>query len=111
VPILFLAFDGVMKLAPPAPVTQAFVRLGYPTSDSLGIGLALLLCTALYVVPRTAVLGALLLTGYLGGATATVLRVGTSPFEVLFPSIVAAFVWGGLWLRDSRVRAILPLRG
>lgn len=109
--VLFLTMDGVMKLVKPAPVTEAMIKLGYPDQLSATLGVILLLCTALYVIPRTAVLGAVLLTGYLGGAISTHLRINDDPFTFVFPLIVAAFLWGSLYLRDPRVRAILPLRG
>jgi hypothetical protein len=110
-PILFLAFDAVIHIAKIPPVVEAFARLGYPLSLSSGIGVLALICTAVYAIPRTAVLGAVLLTGYLGGAIATQVRVGAGVFPVVFPIIVAALVWTGLFLRDSRLREFLPLRG
>lgn len=109
-PALFLLLDGVMKLVKPAPVVEATVRLGYPESVILGLGIVLIACTVLYLVPRTAILGAILLTGYLGGAVATHVRVGEGPFPVLFPVIFGVMIWGGLWLRDERLRALIPLR-
>jgi hypothetical protein len=109
-PVLFLLFDGIMKLVQPAPVTEAMLRLGYPASLSAGLGILLLACVALYVFPRTAVLGAVLLTGYLGGAVTTHLRIGDGLFTLLFPVIVGALVWGGLFLREPRLRALVPLR-
>lgn len=109
-PALFLLVDGAMKLAKPAFVVEATVGLGYPESVIVGLGIVLVACTALYAIPRTAVLGAILLTGYLGGAVATHVRVEEGLFPVVFPVIVGALVWGGLWLRDSRLRALLPLR-
>lgn len=105
-----LVVDGAMKLAKPAPVVEAVAKLGYPDSTTVGIGLLLLACTLLYALPRTAVLGAVLLTGYLGGATATNVRAEAGAFAVLFPSIIGALVWGGLMLRDRRLTAIFPLR-
>ena len=99
-----------MKLLKPAIVTETTVQLGYPESVILGLGIVLLACTALYLIPRTAVLGAILLTGYLGGAVATHVRVGASPFEILFPVIFGALLWGGLFLRDERLRELIPLR-
>ena len=84
-PALFLLMDGVMKLVKPAPVVEATVRLGYPESVILGLGIVLLACTVLYLIPTTSVLGAILLTGYLGGAVATHVRVGEGLFPVLFP--------------------------
>ena len=110
-PVVFLLFDGVMKLVQPAEVTEAMARLGYPASLSPVLGVLLLACVALYVFPRTAVLGAILLTGYLGGAVTTHLRIGDGLFTLLFPVIVGALIWGGLLLRDSRLRALVPLRG
>jgi fucose permease len=107
---LFLLLDGVMKLVKPAPVVEATVRLGYPESVILGLGIVLIACTVLYLVPRTAILGAILLTGYLGGAVATHVRVGEGPFPVLFPVVFGVMIWGGLWLRDERLRALIPLR-
>jgi hypothetical protein len=105
---LFLPFDAVMKLVKPAPVVEATVALGYPESVIRGLGIALLASTILYVIPRTAVLGAILLTGYLGGAVATHVRVGSGAFAVVFPIILGALLWGGLYLRDERVRSLVP---
>ena len=109
VPSLFLLVDGVMKLMKPAVVVETTVQLGYPESVILGLGIVLLVCTGLYLVPRTSVLGAILLTGYLGGAVATHVRVGGPPFPVIFPVVVGALLWGGLILREPRLRALLPL--
>ncbi len=110
-PALFLFVDGVGKLVKPAPVVEGTVQLGYPESVLLGLGIVLLACTVLYVIPRTAVLGAILLTGYLGGAIATHVRVGSPLFShMLFPVYIAVLLWGGLYLRDERLRALIPLR-
>ena len=110
-PALFLLIDGVGKLVKPAPVVQGTVQLGYPESVLLGLGIVLLSCTVLYVIPRTAILGAILLTGYLGGAIATHVRVGSPLFShILFPVYLAVLIWGGLYLRDERLRALIPLR-
>jgi hypothetical protein len=110
-PALFLLIDGVGKLVKPAPVVQGTLQLGYPESVLLGLGIVLLSCTVLYVIPRTAVLGAILLTGYLGGAVATHVRVGSPLFShILFPVYLAVLLWGGLYLRDGRLRALIPLR-
>ena len=106
-PALFLLVDGAMKLAKPAFVVEATVQLGYPERLIVGIGVLLLVCTLIYLVPRTAVLGAILLTGYLGGAVATHVRVGNGLFNMLFPVILGALLWGGLALRDLRVAALL----
>jgi len=109
--VLFLIPDGIIKFIKPAPVVEAFTHLGLPLSLATGLGILLLLCTAIYVFPRTSVLGAILLTGYLGGAVATHLRAGDPLFShVLFPTYLGVLLWLGLYLRDSRVRALIPLR-
>ncbi|MBX5484697.1 MAG: DoxX family protein [Myxococcaceae bacterium] len=109
--ILFLAVDSVGKLLRLDPVVQATTRLGYPSHVVFGIGLVLAISVVLHLVPRTSVLGAVLLTGFLGGATATHVRVDDPMFShTLFPIYVAAFLWGGLFLRDTRVRSFFPLR-
>lgn len=107
---LFLLLDGVMKLFKPAFVVQATTELGYPESVIIPIGLVLIVCTVLYLVPLTSILGAILLTGYLGGAVATHVRVGGGAFPIIFAVIFGILVWGGLYLRDPRLRALLPLR-
>jgi len=109
-PALFLLVDGGMKLFKPPVVVEATVQLGYPESAIVGIGVVLLICTILYLIPRTAILGAILLTGYLGGAVATNVRVSAVLFNIVFPVIVGALLWGGLWLRDRRLQDLLPLR-
>ena len=110
-PVLFLLFDSVIKVIEIAPVAQSFAQLGYPIALARGLGLLELLCVAVYAIPRTAVLGAILLTGFLGGAISTHLRVGDPLFShTVFPVYVALMVWGGLYLRDDSVRALLPLR-
>jgi hypothetical protein len=107
----FLVFDSVGKLLRVQPVVEGTASLGYPVSVIFPLGVTLLTCVFVYLMPRTAVLGALLLTGYLGGAVATHVRVGSPVFShVLFPTYVAALVWGGLMLRDRRLRAFLPVR-
>ena len=108
-PALFLLVDGVMKLFKPAVVVDTTVQLGFPEAVILPLGVVLLAGTALYLVPRTAVLGAILLTGYLGGAVATHVRVQDGAFPMIFPVIIGALLWGGLVLRDTRVAALLPL--
>jgi hypothetical protein len=105
--IAFMTFDGVIHILKPAPVVDAFAQLGYPLRVSAGLGVIELLCTLLYAIPRTSFAGALLLTGYLGGAIATQLRVDAGWFPTLFPIIIGALLWGGLALRDSRVRGLL----
>jgi hypothetical protein len=111
VPVLFLLMDGVMKLFTPAPVTAAMEQLGWAPGASPGIGILLLACLAFYVVPRTTLLGAVLLTGYLGGAVAAHVRVGNPLFShVLFPVYLGLMLWGAVYLRDARVRALFSLR-
>jgi len=102
--------DGVMKLFKPDFVVKATVDLGYPENVIVPIGLVLTVCTLLYAFPRTAILGAILLTGYLGGAVATHVRVSGGLFPVTFPIILGVLIWGGLWLRDDRVGVLIPLR-
>jgi hypothetical protein len=109
-PALFLLFDGGMKLVKPPFVVAATVQLGYPESVIVGLGIVLTICTLLYVVPVTSVLGAILLTGYLGGAVATHVRVQAGWFSLLFPVMLGVLIWGGLWLRVGNVRALIPLR-
>jgi len=109
-PALFLLVDGGMKLFKPAVVVEATKQLGYPESSIVGIGLVLLASTLFYLVPRTAILGAVLLTGYLGGAVATHVRVSANWLNIVFPVFFGALLWGGLWLRERRLRELLPLR-
>jgi hypothetical protein len=105
--VLFLLMDAVMKFVKPAPVIEACVKLGLPVETITPIGILLLLCTLLYIVPRTAVAGAVLLTGYLGGAVAIHVRAQDPLFShALFPVYLGALMWVGLYLRDSRVRQI-----
>ena len=105
--VLFLIFDGVTKLMTINAVVEGMRKLGYPVPLAPVIGTILLICVVLYVIPRTAPLGAILLTGYLGGAVASQLRIGMPLLGyTLFPIYVAALAWGGLYLRDSRVRAL-----
>jgi hypothetical protein len=109
--VLLLLFDSVIHVMKIAPVIEAFAQLGFPLSVAVSLGIIELVCIALYVFPRTSVLGAILLTGYLGGAIAIQVRVGAPLVSTaLFPVYVALFVWGGLYLRDDRVRAMIPLR-
>ena len=107
---LFFVFDGLGHLMKPAPVVEALARLGYPLSASVWIGWLALFCTAIYVTPRTSVLGAILLTGYLGGAVSTHVRAGSSPFEMIFPVILGVLVWVGIFVRDPQLRRLIPLR-
>jgi len=109
--ILFLALDSLGKLVEAAPVVAGTIQLGYPPTVVFGLGVVLLLCVAVYAVPVTSILGAVLLTGYLGGAVATHVRVGNPLLShTLFPTYVAALTWGGLYLRDARLRALFPWR-
>ena len=111
--ILFMIFDGVIKLPPLEVVTQTMVPLGWPADVNVArlLGVIGLISTALYALPRTSVLGAILLTGYLGGAIATNMRVGSPLFShTLFSVYLGIILWGGLYLRDPRVRALIPLR-
>jgi hypothetical protein len=109
-PALFLLIDGAMKLAKPDFVVEGTTRLGYSEAVILPLGVVLLAATVLYLVPRTAVLGAILLTGYLGGVVDAHVRMGEGAFEILFPVVFGVALWGGLYLRDARLRALVPLR-
>lgn len=106
-PALMLVMSAVMKFVKPKDFVDAWAKFGYPDNVATGIGIVELVCTLLYVIPRTSVLGAILLTGYLGGATATHVRVEDPYFA---PIILGVFIWLGLFLRDARLRALLPLR-
>ena len=109
--VLLLLLDGVMKFFKPKPVVDAFAQLGIPIAFVFVIGAILLLCTLLYAVPSTSILGAILLTGYLGGAVMSHLRVGDPLFtHVLFPTYLGSLLWLGLYLRDPRLRVLVPLR-
>jgi hypothetical protein len=109
-PALFLLVDAAMKLVRPDFVVDATVKLGYSESVIHPLGVVLLVCTVLYLVPGTSVLGAILLTGYLGGAVVTHVRHEDSAFEIVFPVIFDALLWGGLVLRDPRLRSLVPWR-
>lgn len=107
---LFLLFDGIMKLVKPAPVVQAFARTGWPVELSAPIGIILLSCTVVYLVPRLSLLGAILLTGYLGGAVATNLRLENPLFSnTLFPVYFGILMWVSVWLREPRLRNVFPV--
>ena len=109
--VAFLLFDAVIHLLKPAPVVEGFAKLGFPLRLAVPLGIIELVCVLLYVLPRTSILGAILLTGYLGGAIAIQLPTGNPFFgEVLFPVYVGVFLWGGIYLRDERLRALVPLR-
>lgn len=107
---LFLLFDGVAKLFKPAFVVDATVKLGYSESVIVPLGIVLVVCTILYLIPVTSVLGAILLTGYLGGAVATHVRTGEGMFPIIFPIIMGIMLWLGIYLRDTRLRTLVPLR-
>jgi len=111
--ILFLLFDGAIKLVPWPVVTETMDRIGYGSSESLArtLGVITVACTVLYAIPPTSILGAILLTGYLGGAMASHLRIGSPLFtHTLFGFYLGLMVWGGLWLRDRSLRALIPFR-
>jgi len=108
----FLLFDAMIHLLRPAPVVEAFAKLHLPLSLAVELGIVELVCLALYVIPQMSILGAILLTGYLGGAVAIQMTTSNSLFgEVLFPVYVGVLVWGGLYLRDERLRTVIPWRG
>lgn len=109
-PAAMLLMGGIMNLVKPAFVIEGTTKMGYAESVIVPLGVVLLISTVLYLIPRTAVLGAILLTGYLGGAVATHVRAGDPMGQVLFPTLFGALLWGGLCLRDLRVRSVLPIR-
>jgi hypothetical protein len=106
-PVLMLLMSAAMKFLKPPSVLEGFAHLGIPVHLAFGLGALELICTILYVIPKTSVLGAILLTGYLGGATVSHLRVGDA---FVMPVLLGVLVWGGLFLRDRRLRALIPLR-
>lgn len=103
---LFVLIDGTMKLFAPTPVADAMRDLGYPERLTAGIGILAIVATIIYLIPRTAVLGAVLLTGFLGGAVASQVRAEAGLFPIVFPIVLGALAWAGLCLRDARARAI-----
>jgi DoxX-like family len=106
--ILFMVFDGGIKVVKLAPAVEGTTRLGYPVGLVVPIGIVALCCTLLYAVPKTSILGAILLTGYMGGATATQVRMEDPWF--FFPVLIGALAWLGIFLRDQRLRRLIPLR-
>jgi hypothetical protein len=109
--IAFLLLDSVMKVLRAQVAVEGTVQLGYPGSLVVGLGVLLLICTLLYLIPQTSVLGAILLTGYLGGAVATQVRAGNPLFShVLFPVYVGVMIWGGIFFRENRLRSLVPVR-
>jgi hypothetical protein len=110
VAVAFMLFDAFIHLVKPPAVVAGFTALGFPVSVAVPLGIIELVCVILYVIPRMSVLGAIFLTGYLGGAIASQVRIGSPLFSTtLFPIYVALFVWGGLYFRDPRVRALIPI--
>jgi hypothetical protein len=107
---LFLAFDGLMKVVKERHVLAASAEMGIAVNTIVWIGAVLLACTALYLIPRTSILGAILLTGYLGGAVYANVMVKHGMFERIFPIIFGVLAWGALYLRETRLRALIPLR-
>lgn len=107
--VLFMLLDGVMKLIKPAPVVEATVQLGFQQGDIAKMGIIVLVCAILYAIPRTAVLGAILLTGWLGGAVAAKLRIDSSPLSTFSPVIFGVLVWLGILLREPRLKMLIPL--
>jgi hypothetical protein len=111
--IVFLLLDGAIKLVPWPVVTETLDRMGYGSSETLArsLGIITIVCTVLYSIPPTSILGAILLTGYLGGAMASHVRIGSPLFShVLFGLYLGLMVWGGLWLRDRNLRTLIPFR-
>ena len=108
--VLFMVFDGVTKLMKVEPVLKAAAQLGFSVGQIVTIGIVLLACTIIYAIPRTSILGAILLTGYLGGATSIQFHAGNPAFETLFPVIFGVLVWAGVYLRDPHLRALIPIR-
>lgn len=108
VALVFL-FDGAMKLVKPEFVVKETMRLGYRESTIVPLGVVLIVCTVLYLIPRTAVLGAILLTAYLGGAVATHVRAGEPVFSIVFAIVFGVLVWLGLYLRNPTLRLLVPL--
>ena len=111
--IVFMLFDGAIKLVPWPIVTETMDRIGYGSSETFArsLGLITIVCTVLYTIPPTSIVGAILLTGYLGGAMASHVRIGSPLFShTLFGFYLGLMVWGGLWLRDRSLRALIPFR-
>ena len=108
IPVLLMVFSAVMKFAKPAPVVEGMVRFGYPAGLLFVLGVLEFLSCVVYVIPQTAILGAILMTSYLGGATATNVRVGDPSY--IMTVLLGVMVWGGLFLRDERIRALIPFR-
>ena len=111
IPILMLLFSAVLKFVKPPSIVQEFTRLGYAEHHAVVLGILELGCTIIYAIPATSILGAILLTGYLGGAMASHVRIGSPLFtHTLFGLYLGLMVWGGLWLRDRNLRSLIPFR-
>ncbi len=108
--ILFLLFDAGSHFAQPAPVVEAFRRLGFPLDRSFALAVIELVCVVVYAIPQTSVLGAVLVTGYLGGAVAVHMRVHDPVFDTIFPILLGVLVWAGVWLRNPRLRALITIQ-
>jgi hypothetical protein len=108
--VVFLLFDAVGKFAKPQPVIDAFAHLDIPISTAFTIGGILMVCTILYAIPKTSVLGAVLLTGYLGGAVSIHLRAGDPAFPLVFPILIGIMMWGGIYAREPRLHDLIPTR-
>ncbi|HQR36591.1 MAG TPA: DoxX family protein [Blastocatellia bacterium] len=106
-PVLLLLFSGLMKVTKRPEVIEGFAKFGYQERVIVGIGVLEIACTILYLIPRTSVLGAILVAGYMGGAAATHLRLGE---PVILQVLLAVLAWGGLYLRDARLRALIPVK-
>ena len=109
-PVLMLLTSGIVKMAKPESVVTEFARLGYDDNIAFGLGIVEIVCTLVYAIPRTSVLGAILLTGYLGGATATHVRIGDAIGQIAAPIVFGMVIWLGIYLRCARVRALIPFR-
>jgi hypothetical protein len=107
---LFMLFDAAGKFMMPKQVVDAFARLGFPVELGMAIGVLLLASTVLYAIPRTTVLGAVLMTGFFGGAVAIQMRAGSPVFETVFPVLLGVIAWAGVYLRECRLGAIFPVR-
>jgi len=108
--ILFLLLDAIMKVIKSTSSIQGSEQIGWPEHYLQSIGIVLLICTVLYIVPRTAILGAILLTGYLGGATSVMVRAEMAGHSFVFPVVFGILVWAGLFLRDEKLRSLIPFR-
>jgi hypothetical protein len=106
--VLFLLFDSISKILKTAATIQGSAEIGWPEESIQNLGLVLLICTILYIIPRTSILGAILLTGYLGGATAIMVRAETAGHPFIFPVVFGVLVWAGIFLRNNQLRSLIP---